>query len=63
MHVGKGRAVLTSTNGESQEIHPGDVLSIHGQTGEVYFGSRPIKEISRTRSKPKKEPVVAPPAA
>lgn len=38
-----GRAVILDTGGEAQtSIRTGDVLSIHGQTGEVFTGSREV---------------------
>jgi pyruvate,orthophosphate dikinase len=40
LRVGKGEALLMGANSESEQvIHAGDVLSIHGQTGEVFYGS------------------------
>jgi enolase len=55
LRVTKARAVLRDDNGGIvHTIQSGDILSIHGQTGEVFHGTRPIVEISRskTRSKP-----------
>jgi hypothetical protein len=43
-------ATLTSSNGEvREEIHTGDILSIHGQTGEVFKGTRPVLSIKTSR--------------
>jgi hypothetical protein len=37
------RAVVRSADGGSEcVIRTGDVVSIHGQTGEVFAGSRPV---------------------
>jgi hypothetical protein len=39
-------AVLVDSNGETLfTIKAGDVLSIHGQTGEVFVGSLPILSV------------------
>jgi len=43
LRVTSGEASLQSADGETTHIvHAGDVLSIHGQTGEVFVGSRRI---------------------
>ena len=43
LHVYRNEAVLTDAEGRpAHTIRRGDVLSIHGQTGEVYVGSRPV---------------------
>ncbi len=55
LHVSKAQAVLTSSaDGTAHTLKAGDILSIHGQTGDVYFGSKSIVEISRSRAKQKK---------
>jgi pyruvate,orthophosphate dikinase len=49
LRVNTDSAVLKETDGEIEHIiHSGDILSIHGQTGEVYIGSRCILEIDKT---------------
>jgi len=46
LRVSADKAVLMGGNGEPERtIHAGDVLSIHGQTGEVFTGSRPVLSI------------------
>jgi pyruvate,orthophosphate dikinase len=53
LHVSKGKAVFRDEEGSTiHTIQTGDILSIHGQTGDVYFGSRPILEIDRSRAVP-----------
>ena len=48
LHVNTDSAVLKEADGETEHIiHSGDILSIHGQTGEVYVGSRRILEIDK----------------
>ena len=43
LRVSEGAATLRSANDETAQIfHAGDLLSIHGQTGEVFLGSREI---------------------
>jgi len=40
---------LVDAHGEVERtILAGDILSIHGQTGDVFAGSRPILEINET---------------
>jgi pyruvate,orthophosphate dikinase len=49
MKVSAGKATLTGANGESEHIvKAGDVLSIHGQTGEVFIGSQPVISIEES---------------
>jgi len=56
LHVSKNEAVLRGSDDEPRfTIHAGDVVSIHGQSGEVYFGTRPIMEIAEG-GKPAQEP-------
>jgi len=46
LRVGEGEAFLMGVKNEPMQlIHAGDVLSIHGQTGEVFFGSRRILDV------------------
>ena len=43
MHVFRDEAVLVGGDGETAHtIRCGDVISIHGQTGQVFVGARPI---------------------
>lgn len=43
MKVEGGRATVFDPSGEARcTIHAGDVVSIHGQTGEVFIGSREV---------------------
>ena len=43
LRVQRGEATLASSNGAPAiTIHAGDLLSIHGQTGEVFHGAREI---------------------
>ena len=43
LRVSPGEARLQSAGSETEHIvHAGDVISIHGQTGEVFVGSRQI---------------------
>ena len=47
LRVGKGRARVVSADETTvAEISAGDILSIHGQTGDLYIGSRALKQIS-----------------
>ena len=48
LRVSSDRAMLIDANGEEHTILAGDILSIHGQTGDVFAGSRPILEINKT---------------
>ncbi|HEY5774894.1 MAG TPA: PEP/pyruvate-binding domain-containing protein, partial [Xanthomonadales bacterium] len=43
--------LLSSADQVEHIIHAGDILSIHGQTGEVFVGSRPILEIDKQAKK------------
>ncbi len=46
LRVVADKALLMSADGETEHtIFAGDILSIHGQTGEVYAGSRHLREI------------------
>jgi pyruvate,orthophosphate dikinase len=52
LHVSAGKARLTSSADQVEHIiHAGDILSIHGQTGEVFIGSQPILEIDKKAKK------------
>ncbi len=42
LRVGLDQATVTEASGESTTLRAGDVLSIHGQTGDVYIGSRQL---------------------
>jgi len=43
LRVAPAEAILVDANGEpAHTVHAGDVLSIHGRTGEVFVGSRQI---------------------
>ena len=47
LRVFREEAELTDPNGEPlHTIKAGDVLSIHGQTGEVFMGSRPVLSVN-----------------
>ena len=49
LRVGKDKAVLTGIDGEAEHtIVTGDIVSIHGQTGEVFAGSQRLLEIEKT---------------
>jgi hypothetical protein len=46
LRVSADKATLVGADGEARHtVHAGDVLSIHGQTGEVFVGSRKILSI------------------
>jgi hypothetical protein len=48
LRVGAGEATLSGADGEAeQRVRAGDVLSIHGQTGEVFVGSRTILTVKQ----------------
>ena len=48
LRVSADRAVLKGSTGEAEHtMHAGDILSIHGQTGEVFVGSRQIREVNK----------------
>jgi pyruvate,orthophosphate dikinase len=52
LRVNTDHAVLMSADGKIEHvIQSGDILSIHGQTGEVYVGSRHILDIDKTAEK------------
>lgn len=52
LHVGKDKATLMRADGEIEHtILVGDILSIHGQSGDVFVGSRPILEINKAAKK------------
>jgi hypothetical protein len=43
LHVGQDQARISPPGGQAEHtVHSGDVISIHGQTGEVYIGTRPL---------------------
>ena len=47
LHVSGGSATLTRPGEQTAHtVHAGDVLSIHGQTGDVYIGTRDILGIA-----------------
>ena len=49
LRVDEDKAVLIGTDGEVEHTFvAGDILSIHGQTGEVFTGSRSLLEIKKT---------------
>jgi enolase len=51
LRVSEDSANFIGTDGESQRtVHAGDILSIHGQTGEVYFGLQEIISIEKKAS-------------
>jgi enolase len=53
LRVFRNQAVLVDAQGETvQTINSGDVLSIHGQTGDVFTGSRPVLTVSRDETGP-----------
>ena len=46
LRVRKDKATLKGANDKDESvIHVGDILSIHGQTGEVFFGSRGLLNV------------------
>lgn len=48
LRVTRDSACFIGADGESQQtVHAGDILSIHGQTGEVYFGLKEIISIKK----------------
>ena len=50
LRVSKEKAVLIDANGEVEHtIVTGDIVSIHGQTGEVYTGTRRLLEIEKAK--------------
>jgi pyruvate,orthophosphate dikinase len=56
LRVSADHARFIGENGEVEHtVRAGDVVSIHGQTGEVFVGSRPILEIKK-KEKPAKTP-------
>jgi enolase/phosphoenolpyruvate synthase/pyruvate phosphate dikinase len=62
LRVRKGKAVVIGASGqEPVEIKTGDILSIHGQTGDLYVGSRRLKQIPERKRSAKDidEPVLA----
>ncbi len=49
LRVGEDKAVLIGTEGEVEHTFvAGDILSIHGQTGEVFAGSLGLLEVEKT---------------
>ena len=52
LHVSKDKAILMRSDGEIEHtILVGDILSIHGQSGDVFVGSRPLLEINKVAEK------------
>ena len=52
LHVSKNKAILRRGDGEVEHaILAGDILSIHGQSGDVYVGTRSILEIEKAAEK------------
>jgi hypothetical protein len=48
LRVSANKATIMGAGGEPEEtIHMGDILSIHGQTGEVFVGSRQVLGIEK----------------
>ena len=48
LRVSSDKATLSGVEGEPPfTVHAGDILSIHGQTGEVFTGSREILSIKQ----------------
>ena len=46
LRVRSNEATIIGSDGEiAHTVHSGDVLSIHGQTGEVFVGSREVLSI------------------
>ncbi len=46
LRVSADKAIFTKANGKpGHTVHAGDVVSIHGQTGEVFVGSRQVLSI------------------
>jgi pyruvate,orthophosphate dikinase len=53
LRVFRNEAVLVDAQGETvQTIKSGDVLSIHGQTGDVFTGSRPVLTVNQDETGP-----------
>jgi len=53
LRVGAGKAVLISEEGAQEQVFSaGEVLSIHGQTGEVFDGPRKVISIKNGEAKP-----------
>ena len=47
--MGENKAELIRADGEVEHTFTaGDILSIHGQTGEVFSGSRALLEVEKT---------------
>ena len=54
LHVSGDKAILIRNDGEVEHtILAGDILSIHGQSGDVFIGTRPILEINKAAEKTK----------
>ena len=52
LRVSADKATLMGASGEVEHtVHVGDVLSIHGQTGEVFVGSCPVLSIEAKEAK------------
>lgn len=52
LRVSADKATLMGATGEVEHtVHVGDILSIHGQTGEVFVGSRQILSIEKKEAK------------
>jgi pyruvate,orthophosphate dikinase len=63
LHVGDGEAVLRDGGGQVRHaIRCGDVVSIHGQTGDVYYGTRPVMEIAASAHRTEADATTAPAA-
>jgi len=55
LRVYRDEAVLVDAHGRPvYTLHCGDVLSIHGQTGEVYVGPRPVLGVSEALRDPER---------
>jgi len=52
LRVSADHARFISDNGDVvHTVHAGDILSIHGQTGEVFVGPRPVLEVNKKARK------------
>ena len=51
LEIAAGGAVLAGVSkGPEYTVKAGDVLSIHGQTGEVFVGSRPVLSVNQEKT-------------
>ena len=58
LRLGHNKAELASADGrQAHHIRTGDVLSIHGQTGEVFAGSVEVLSVAATGEAGEKETV------